>query len=151
MGGGFCSRLLTGDPLEVKFHNHDVGLLVLVFEKVTISGAVPVNGKREKEDPGFKVGVMTVMDLLLMLLMLLFIDEVAVNVTVYVPAVLYVTGTGILDVLIEPFPKSQLHLVPESKPTLVLLNATLKGVKPVDGLVVNDAVKLVPFVTLEVV
>ncbi len=125
-----CTGFFSLEPLpSPKVHLHAAGAPVLWSVKLTVRGAFPEVGDAENlergasETPETKIYPVFVSALLPFALL-------AVNVTLYFPALLYVC-TGFFSVELPPSPKVHFHAV--GAPVLWSLKLTVRGTLPIAG------------------
>lgn len=118
---GFLMVLVDPSP---KFHNHDVGELVEVSVKVTVRLLAV------KLATGGAGDTVTVLVLVLDPMLLVTLRD-----TLYVLAVVKVTGPGFCSVLVDPFPKVHNHEV--GFPVELLVKLTTSGAFPLLGDTLN--------------
>jgi hypothetical protein len=125
-----CTGLLdVEDVPSPKTHLHEVGDPVLLSVNCTLKGTFPEVGDAENAPTGVLEGVTTLIDpdLVIVLLPAAFL---AVRLTVYFPALLYV-WSRFCCVEVLPSPKTHLHEVGD--PVLLSVKVTFNGTFPEVG------------------
>ena len=111
-------------------HRYDVGLPVLWFVKLTVNGQRPEEGVKLKLGVGTGTTGAAVATMAWVAVLFPNVFD-TVNDTLYVPGVVKVTGDGNWLVLVCPFPKFQVQVVPLAPVLLdVSVKVTVKGATP---------------------